>query len=80
MDCSLQGSLKPQASPLASLRKGDMWTKGRSRWFRSGEQWTASYFLLEEKALHSPDFDGEGSVQQIQVLARRENEVQERGH
>lgn len=80
LDRSFQGSLKPQASPSASLGKGDMWTKGRSRWFRSGEQWTASYFLLEEKALHSPDFDGEGSVQQIQVLATRENQVQERGH
>lgn len=47
-----------------------MWTRGRSWWFRDLE--SNGLLLISfwgKKALNSPDFDGEGSVQQIQVLA-----------
>lgn len=90
LDCSLQDPLKPQSRDF--LGEGDpMVAKGSCRWFRSGEQWTASYFILGGKALHSPDLDGECpkdprtrlvAKQRLPSLqlARREKQVQERGH
>lgn len=66
LDFSLQGFLKPQTSPSVFLGEGNMWTRGRSWWFRrSEEQWTGSYFLLGKKrlwtvpALMEKDWPGE---------------------